>query len=354
MMDFQFVRRPFSAVVVVLAAIAFVVIPENAHAILAGRVSSLQGDVTVTRLGELNPRPVSRMMEIHVNDQITTGSDGRVRILFTDDSVVSLAENSKLRVSKQVYNPAARQRESVIDLFRGKVRSVVSRYLNTQINRFEVRTPNAVAGVRGSVQVTEYDPATNTTTMTMTSGTGYLQGHNGENFTIVDAGNQGTGGGQSGFQTSQLDQNQMNNLDSGFETEQGDDSAPPPTGDTTTTGSSDSGDQSSDSTGETQSGDSGGSAGTGGDASDSGDSGPKTAEVVSSDTDQQSQSGEQQPGSDSSSGGGQPVADNSTSDPGSSLSEGDLGGVTAPVVVPIPLEPPPAFSTVRAVITLPN
>lgn len=353
MMDFQFVRRPFSAVVVILAAIAFVALPENAHAILAGRVSSLQGDVTVTRLGELNPRPVSRMMEIHVNDQITTGSDGRVRILFTDDSVVSLAENSKLRVSKQVYNPAARQRESVIDLFRGKVRSVVSRYLNTQINRFEVRTPNAVAGVRGSVQVTEYDPATNTTTMTMTSGTGYLQGHNGENFTIVDAGNQGTGGGQTGFQTSQLDQNQMNNLDSGFETEQGDDSAPP-TGDTTTTGSSDSGDQSSDSTGETQSGDSGGSAGAGGDASDSGDSGPKTAEVVSNDTDQQSQSGEQQPGSDSSSGGGQPVADNSTSDPGSSLSEGDLGGVTAPVVVPIPLEPPPAFSTVRAVITLPN
>ncbi len=310
----------------------------NAHAILAGRVSSLQGDVTVTRLGELNARSVAPMMEIHVNDQIMTGSDGRIRILFTDDSVVSLAENSKLRISKQVYNPAARQRESVIDLFRGRVRSVVSRFLNTQINRFEIRTPTAVAGVRGSEIITEHDDQTNQTTATMIAGQGYMQGHGGENFTNLNAGTQGTGTGTSGFSTTQLSNSELQNQQGGFETDQSGNTTPQ-----TNNGGGGSGGSSDGSSGDGSSGTGGtGDTGTGGGSGSGSDSGPLTNTTTTTGAGDDGTSGQT---------GGGTGTDGSGST--NTLTDNDLQNNNgAPISTPIQLEPPPSFSNVRAVITL--
>ncbi len=329
--------------IIVLAVVAFGW-TGTAHAVLAGRVSSLQGDVSVTRLGELNARPVTKMMEIHVNDQITTGKDGRVRILFVDDSVVSLAENSKLRVSKQVYNPAARQRESVMDLFRGRVRSVVSRFLNTQMNRFEIRTPTAVAGVRGSIVVVGHDTETNTSEVNFEQGNGYVSNPDGSGFTTVDGGNTASNNGSGGFTTSQMTDEDMQNSQSGFETDQADEDAPA-TGSTSGSSSSETDDSTSENTGD------GTGTTTGGATAEDGD-GPKT-ETVASNDDQQSDGtttgGDSTAGTDTSSDTG----DTGPDDTSNSLSENDLSSPDLNTI-PIPLEPATRFSTVRVVITLPD
>ncbi|MCW5830240.1 MAG: FecR domain-containing protein [Deltaproteobacteria bacterium] len=319
----------------------------EAHAVMAGRISSVQGDVSVTRLGELNPRPVTRMMEIHVNDQIMTGADGRVRILLADDSVVSLAENSRLRVSRHIYNPAARQRESVIDLYRGRVRSVVSRFLNTQMNRFEVRTPTAVAGVRGSDQVVEYDPNSGNTQVTMLSGTGYVSGLNGDNFTTVDSNETANGSGRVGFTITALSESDASEAGEGFDTEQSSDSPPPTASNTGDSEQSSGGEESQSGTG--------------------GDDGPATTVLASNDSSGSGEGSADTPsaegGGDSAqqeeegSGGGSESSDAVASDdsppPPSGLSESDFS-IPAPDVIPISIEPPAALSNIRVVITLPD
>lgn len=320
---------------VAIAAIAFSW-TGTAHAVLAGRVSSLQGDVSVTRLGELNARPVTKMMEIHVNDQITTGTDGRVRILFVDDSVVSLAENSKLRVSKQVYNPVARQRESVIDLFRGRVRSVVSRFLNTQMNRFEIRTPTAVAGVRGSIIVVGHETETNTSEVSVEQGNGYVSNPDGSGFTNIDARTQATNDGSGGFETSQMTEQDMQDSQSGFETDQADEDAPSTTDGNSSSTTDDSG--TDDGTGT-----------TGSDTTADDGDGPKTETVASNDEQQSDGTGT----SGESGSGGDTGSDTGTGETSDSFTENDL---SAPQLdaIPIQLESPVLNSTVRVVISLPD
>lgn len=81
---------------------------------------------------------------IELQDSVSTSEGGRVKILFIDDSVLTLAEKSRMSVDTFVHSRTDRGK-SLFNLLDGKMRAVVGK------TKFEVKTPTVVAAARGTV-----------------------------------------------------------------------------------------------------------------------------------------------------------------------------------------------------------
>lgn len=128
--------------------------PLAAHAAAVGQIAAVEGQAEVGRGGSTVPAAIG--YEIELGDELRTG-DGRMRILFRDDSVLSLSEDTNLVVDEQVFNPEAGNFSSVIRLLGGRIRAAVSEYYGEPGAAYEVETPTAVAGVRGTTFTVAYD-----------------------------------------------------------------------------------------------------------------------------------------------------------------------------------------------------
>lgn len=105
-------------------------------------VVAVRGKATVERAGKkLNAQPKTG---IELQDTVATAEGGRVKLLFIDDSVLTLAEKSRMSVDTFVHSRSDRGK-SLFNLLDGKMRAVVGK------TKFEVKTPTVVAAARGTV-----------------------------------------------------------------------------------------------------------------------------------------------------------------------------------------------------------
>ncbi len=81
---------------------------------------------------------------ILLNDTVSTLETSRAKMLFADDSVLTLGEKSKAFIKEFVYSKD-KGGNSIFSLVEGKMRSIVGK------TKFEVHTPTAVAAARGTV-----------------------------------------------------------------------------------------------------------------------------------------------------------------------------------------------------------
>jgi FecR protein len=107
-----------------------------------GKVVALRGKATVQR--DRSSLDATLKMGIQPRDTVRTGSSARVKLLFIDDSVLTLGDNSTLAVKEFIY-AKGKEGKSIFNLMDGKMRSVVGK------TKFEVQTPTAVASARGTV-----------------------------------------------------------------------------------------------------------------------------------------------------------------------------------------------------------
>lgn len=98
-------------------------------------------------------------------DNIVTKDRSRAKMLFRDDSIVTLGSKSRLVIKQYLYNPESKRTESIYELADGKLKAVVAG------GGFRVTTPTAFAAARGTVFVVWYDAATNTTGIGVIEGT---------------------------------------------------------------------------------------------------------------------------------------------------------------------------------------
>ena len=85
---------------------------------------------------------------LFVRDVVDTRKESLARILLVGKSTVTVRELSRFEIREQVQ-PDGSQR-AIIDLTAGKIRVMVARRLMRPGDEVQVRTPNAVASVRGS------------------------------------------------------------------------------------------------------------------------------------------------------------------------------------------------------------
>jgi ferric-dicitrate binding protein FerR (iron transport regulator) len=128
-----------------IAAVCSGLVLTVAGAALAEPVASvvaLRGKATVERAGKrLDAQP---KLGIELQDTVATAEGGRVKLLFIDDSVLTLAEKSRMSVDTFIHSRSDRG-SSLFNLLDGKMRAVVGK------TRFEVKTPTVVAAARGTL-----------------------------------------------------------------------------------------------------------------------------------------------------------------------------------------------------------
>jgi hypothetical protein len=107
-----------------------------------GTIVAVRGSAAIERGGKkLDAQP---RLGIELQDTVVTGEGGRVKLLFIDDSVLTLAEKTRMNIDTFLHSRSDRGR-SLFNLLDGKMRAVVGK------TRFEVKTPTVVAAARGTV-----------------------------------------------------------------------------------------------------------------------------------------------------------------------------------------------------------
>ncbi len=148
----------------------------------AGDVVAVRGKAVIERTtGRLDARVRDALQE---SDSIATRDKARVKMLFRDDSVLTLGANSRLNVKKYLYSPESKRAESIYELADGRLRAVVGS------PGFKVVTPTAYAAARGTVFTVAFDGETGATTITVIEGSVEVRNVNAEiaGVQVVNAG----------------------------------------------------------------------------------------------------------------------------------------------------------------------
>lgn len=99
---------------------------------------------------------------IREGDELRTGSQGRMLLLFDDGSVVVVGKDSHLVIDEHLFEPSGTVR-SLLHLVQGKLRALVSEAFEAAGAVYEIETTTSVASVRGTEFVVHHDPVTGAT-----------------------------------------------------------------------------------------------------------------------------------------------------------------------------------------------
>ncbi len=116
-----------------------------------GVVTTLAGNAEVARAALPGPQPLRFKDNVFLRDRISTAERSIVRVLLGGKALVTVRELSALTITEDVGR-------STIDLSSGKIAMGVLRQRMRPGEVIEIRTPNAIAAIRGTVLVVELIP----------------------------------------------------------------------------------------------------------------------------------------------------------------------------------------------------
>ncbi|MCX7874185.1 MAG: FecR family protein, partial [Caldimicrobium sp.] len=150
-MNIVYVRK---IILVLISLLVFLIL--NATLLQAkpvGKVTGIEGVAEVLRGGKIPAIPLKLNDLIYEKDVLRTKSGAKLEITFTDGSVLRVAQRSRVDISEYLLEEANR---AVLEVKRGTVQAQVNPELSKKIeqdpkkHKFEIKTPVAVAGVRGT------------------------------------------------------------------------------------------------------------------------------------------------------------------------------------------------------------
>ncbi len=110
----------------------------------------VKGRVDVLRKGQLPAIKAKTNMKIFEGDVIRTKRNGRAEVRFYDGSVIRIAPSTRVDITRYPLTKG----KVLLKLPRGRVQAVVSKKvvkkITSKVRKFEIHTPIAVAGVRGT------------------------------------------------------------------------------------------------------------------------------------------------------------------------------------------------------------
>jgi hypothetical protein len=161
------------------AAILVVALALPALAADSGQFTELNGQVTVAKAGGQSIQAVLGT-RVGQGDKVTTAKNAKATILFQDGSVLRLGPSTTLGITKLNYQEDKGIAEAAYDLASGTLMSVVGSLFGNDKSSYTVRTPTAVAGVRGTMlilKVGQTQSGIPTTLGAGVQGAFHFQGH---------------------------------------------------------------------------------------------------------------------------------------------------------------------------------
>ena len=159
-------KLPIIIGIILVVAIAIVgiilVVGNKGHRVI--KVDNVTGEASLERKD--NEQEIYEGINLKSQDTVITGQDGQVELLVDSDKHIWARENTKFKV---VSNGDENKGKLKIELLYGTSLVEIEEKL-PEGAFFEVETPNATIGVRGTVFETSYDEDENKTVVVVTSG----------------------------------------------------------------------------------------------------------------------------------------------------------------------------------------
>ncbi|MFC1512981.1 FecR domain-containing protein [Thermodesulfobacteriota bacterium] len=115
----------------------------------AGKVNAVAGKVTAAGAdGAI--RTLTKKAPVFSGDIISTGPNSRVRILFSDESVIFLRPSTRFVIDSYKHTGNSQQDESKFSLVKGGFRSVTGAIGHANKDKVRIETPVATIGIRGT------------------------------------------------------------------------------------------------------------------------------------------------------------------------------------------------------------
>jgi len=114
-----------------------------------GTVTFLEGTAMVQHAQTSQWQVLKIKDRVYLGDNIKTGSDSRLTLCLVDESTITLGPQSEFQLDNFSFSPSKNQRKASVKVLMGKARFSIRRVLASP-SRFEVTTPTAVAGVKGT------------------------------------------------------------------------------------------------------------------------------------------------------------------------------------------------------------
>lgn len=112
----------------------------------AGLVARVNGAPTVQHDGKTEL--LKRGSSVFTGDVVETDATSKAKILFADDTVLAIGPKSRVNISDFVLD--ANGRTVRLRVLAGRFKVAIAKFFGGQTD-YEIRTPTAVAGVRGTV-----------------------------------------------------------------------------------------------------------------------------------------------------------------------------------------------------------
>lgn len=129
----------------ILLALAF-----SAQAAPIGRFLMVEGQVDLLRGGKL-PAAAAKVTEpVELKDVIRTKSKSRAQVLFVDDTILTLAPETRVAVADYFFDRPQGLRRVLLQVFQGLAQTAVKQVLRLEKPDFLMQTQTAIIGVRGT------------------------------------------------------------------------------------------------------------------------------------------------------------------------------------------------------------
>lgn len=147
---------------------ALLVKPVDAKTVRVAVIAALSGDVTIKKGGGSKSYDAYESMSLNQGDTVYTGASSSVKLnLSNGDADVTLGENAELNVSD--LNTSDGNKKSKLKVWAGSLWVKVKSLAGSD-DEFEVETPTAVMGVRGTQFFVTVDPKTGAIKMAVGAG----------------------------------------------------------------------------------------------------------------------------------------------------------------------------------------
>lgn len=126
--------------------------PETKSTETAGEVVSVEGVVFIRQDGKVATaalKPARPGDKLTSGDVINTSSNGKIKLLLKDKSIVDLGPSALFKMDNFKANGGGAERQADLSMMYGTMRVAVTQKINGK-GRFNVRTPTATMGVRGT------------------------------------------------------------------------------------------------------------------------------------------------------------------------------------------------------------
>ena len=184
-------------------------------AVLMGTLVDFTGEVNITSKGKSVSHPARPNERLEAGDRIQTGKNGVAEIVFDNGNAMYLKANTDITITKLISDPETQEYENLFEAKVGKIKARIERL--SAKSKFEVRTPTAVCGARGTIMYVGVGE-TGETQSSFEGGKGFITSLDNNQTEYVGSGEQaGVSADGTVSDSTQLSESEQMSLDEGFD-----------------------------------------------------------------------------------------------------------------------------------------